>query len=59
MVTLAFSSVYAYTFDLAAVTVFTADAVYTDAAHFRSELFDNLAVELSALLHCTIEQANS
>lgn len=58
MVAFAFNSIYAYTLNLVAVTVFAADAVNTDTAHFRSELFDNLAVELSALLHCTIEHCS-
>ena len=42
MVALAFSIVYAYTFNLIAIAIFTADAVYTDAAQFRLKFFDDL-----------------
>ena len=58
MVALAFSIVYAYTFNLIAIAIFTADAVYTDAAQFRLKFFDDLFFQSCAVFDCTIKHCS-
>ena len=58
MVALAFSIVYAYTFNLIAIAVFTADAVYTDAAQFRLKLFDDSFFQSCAIFNCMVKHCS-